>query len=229
METYETVRHRIESVKNIEIRMFLKAAYLLGAQGYELTGLLDSPTGTLHRKPNIVYGPKGSDVSKVTIIVSVDFKVEVALFRIRSSGIKVVPVRIIALPIFDKYDPWNRELYAFFLSKGDDYVFQFNRQKVWSYITNQDPIFDGLTFLTRAYKYGDQLMCLSHPRLVKIHHLPILRSYELTDKYGFDLEERKLYYGSVMLKNGFSSLTGASAENQGWHKYIQKLLSKGQY
>jgi hypothetical protein len=229
MEPFEIVRSRIESVKSNEIRIFLKAAYLLAAQGYELTGKLDSRTGKLQRKPDTVYGPRGSDVTKMRIDLKDNGTAEIALFRIRSSRRNVISHRTIALPILNG-DLWAEELYSFFLSRNNQYVFPFNRQKVWHYITYKERVFDELTFQTRAYKYdnmsGEQVMSLAHPRLVKIHHLPILRSYELTDKYGFDSKDIQMYYGSASLRKSLPALTKGIFENPNWHKYIIKLLKK---
>ena len=51
------VRNRIESCKDLEIRMYLKSIYLFGARACELTGKRCS-----HSHTDIIYGPKGTDV-----------------------------------------------------------------------------------------------------------------------------------------------------------------------
>jgi hypothetical protein len=219
---FEKARNCIDAVKDVEIRMFLKAAYLLAAQGCELAGKLDSPTGNRQKKPDKVYGPKGSDASLLTISDSKGTKISVVLFKIQSARLNTIPIRLVALPISKEVDPWAEELYNFFLSKDKEYVFQFNRQRVWYYLTRKDRVFDGLFFKTRTYNWsnkdGEELTCFAHLRLLKIHHLQILRSYELTDKFGFNSDDLALYLGSKMSPTGFGTLT-----NQNWHKYIHKL------
>jgi hypothetical protein len=221
MEPYEQVRSRISLIKNFEIGMFLKAAYLLGAQGCELTGKPNS-----YEDATSIYGPRGTDVSKVTLKLKDNSDIIIGLFRLQNlqnSKRDVLSSRIVALPLSNSSDDWTEELFSFFESKGNEYVFQFPLQNVGNYITKTEKIFGGLTFQTRTYKYGKFLICDSHRRLIKIHHLPILRSYELADKYGFDSSDLMLYTGINYSK---MELKNRNFDNQNWCNYIQKLMEK---
>ncbi len=257
---YEEVRYRIEQVKNREIRMYLKAIYLLAAEGCELTGKLDSGASCYHRIKKIVYGPKGTDVS-VSVIDSslfvmqdtfknennvdrqiqglatkkpIDYplKLPIALFKIKSARKYIadgetIPTRIVALPMFEQYDPWVKDLYDYFMERGNDYVFPFNRQKVWEYITRKQRIFEGLTYRIRSYNYIDnrepQMLKISyeHPRKVKLLGLRRLRTYELIDKYNFISADVEVYTSrnDMNVKHNKNN----PIVNQDWHRYIHKL------
>jgi hypothetical protein len=64
---YKEARARIENVENFDMKMFLKATYLLVATGCEMAGDFDLTTSSYRREHNIIYGPKGTDVTETTI------------------------------------------------------------------------------------------------------------------------------------------------------------------
>lgn len=65
---YPEARIRIEELrKNDEIKVFLKAAYVLGCMADELCGRLVSGVSEYRRVNNIVYGIKGTEVIQTTI------------------------------------------------------------------------------------------------------------------------------------------------------------------
>jgi hypothetical protein len=235
---YEEARRRIEQVKNQEIRMYLKAVYLLGTEGCELTGKVDSCS--LHVGKNIMYGPKGTDVSCCEIEIGIgerqggsqSSKTSIALFRVktaRKTNDNQVTFRTIALPISENFDPWVKELYNYFLERGNNQVFPFNRQKVWDYITTHQT-FDGLYYRIREYRFSPnsdlkspKLTCQKHRRLLKLVGLRRLRTYELIDKYNFDCQDLEIYPAINNMTN--NQLKQTQIDKQDWHRYIHKLCT----
>jgi hypothetical protein len=65
--TFKEARSSIEQVKDLDMRMFLKAVYILGASPAEMEGKLTSGTSSYRKTHGIIYGPKGTDVSETTI------------------------------------------------------------------------------------------------------------------------------------------------------------------
>jgi len=228
----QTIRERIESCKQEDIRMYLKATYLFGARAVELCGKRCSG------EKGLVYGPKGSDawtskteppdipskdLAKILITALSDKDealkmvdrltkdVPVALFRIRIAKQKLdegeqAPYRIIALPLVEEYEPWTREVYDCFKQAGDDYVFPFNRAYVWGYLTHKQSIFKGLTYRIKKYNYlrtGQPVFkVLPHPRNVKIHGLRHIRTDELISKYHFDSLDMVAFVGWKLSAKG---------------------------
>jgi hypothetical protein len=232
---YEEARNRIEQVEDQEMKMYLKAVYLLAAEGSELTGMPDSGASGFHRTRKIVYGPRGTDVSCSFIEGSrlgkatntnLSLKFPIALFKVKSARQDLeddarIPFRIVALPMSEQIDPWVRELYDFFRAKGDEYVFPFNRHKAWRYITSHH-VFEGLTYRIREYKYARnnlvQFLVFQHVRKVKLLGLRRLRIYEFIDKYNFDGADLEIYSGINSKKGKTNPIL-----DQDWHRYIHKL------
>lgn len=181
LPSVQDVRARIESCKNPQYRMYLKAVYLCGAaRAAELCG---KPCGG--PKTRFVYGPRGTDVSLAytdppdltnmefvklllnimqnkedtnKIINQLSEKIPVALFKIKIAKQHLEPneeppFRLVALPLPEKYEPWTKELYEYSKQAGDDYIFPFERQEVWRYLVFVDPIFKGLTYKIKKYTY----------------------------------------------------------------------------
>lgn len=212
----QTIRERIESCKQEDVRMYLKATYLFGSRAVELAGKRCSG------EKDVVYGPKGTDtwtdfteppdipsrdLAKILITAISDKdeamqmvdrltrNVPVAVFKIRIGKQKldegeIVPYRFIALPLVKEYEPWTQEVYDYFKQAGDDYVFPFNRAYVWGYITNKQRVFKGLTYRIKKYNYlrsGKVVFkVMPHVRSVKIHGLRHIRTDELIGKFNFD-------------------------------------------
>jgi hypothetical protein len=83
-------------------------------------------------------------------------KIPVAIFKVKIAKQHMekgeeVPFRLVALPLIDEYEPWAKELYEYFKAAGNNYVFPFNRQDVWDYITRKEKIFEGLTYRIKKY------------------------------------------------------------------------------
>jgi len=250
----DTVRQRIESCNDPEIKMYLKATFLFGARAVELCGKRCSG------EKDIVYGPRGSDawttkteppdipskdLAKILITAMSDKDealkmvdkltkdVPVALFRIKIAKQKLdegedAPYRIIGLPL--EYDPWVKEVYNYFKSKGDDYVFPFNRAYVWGYISNKQRIFEGLTYKIKKYNYlrtGKPVYkVLPHPRRLKIHGLRHIRTDELISRFNFDGFDMVAFVGWKLSAKGKSApaMADVYAEiREAWHRYIKKL------
>jgi hypothetical protein len=164
MTIFDEVRTCIEEVEDSQIRMFLKAIYLLGSAPVELAG--ESSPGT-----KIVYGPRGRDVSTVTISLDKpEFNIDdvndfleqvgnralkadrfiesvstspIALFTIKNAlkgrnwrtGHNDKEVsRVVAVPLLEKFEPWTKELHDYFVSKREDYVFPLKRVRVNDYV-----------------------------------------------------------------------------------------------
>ncbi|MCW4015099.1 MAG: hypothetical protein NWF06_01895, partial [Candidatus Bathyarchaeota archaeon] len=249
----DEVRQRIESCNDVEIRMFLKCAYLFGARAVELCGRRCSG------EKDLVYGPKGTDCwtdkteapdipAKETLRIIIKAMSEpkqalkdieertkdvpVALFRISIAKQKLdegepAPHRIVALPLVDEYEPWAREVYEYFKSKGDDYVFPFNRAYVWGYLTHKQKLFKGLTYRIKKYNYiqvGEPVFkVLSHPRALKIHGLRHIRTDELVARFGFDGIDMMAIIGWKQGKDA-PAMVGVYAEiREAWYRYIKKL------
>ncbi|MGD2090757.1 MAG: hypothetical protein PVH61_31585 [Candidatus Aminicenantes bacterium] len=226
----KVIRERIESCKQEDIRMYLKAVYLFGARAVELAGKRCSG------EKQIVYGPKGSDawlaeteppdipskqLAEILIMAITDRdgatalvkklseNISVGIFKIRIAKQKLdegeeVPYRLIGLPL--EFDLWNQEVYDYFKEAGDDYVFPFNRSYVWDYLTHKQPIFKGLTYRIKKYNYnrvGKPIFkVLPHPRKLKIHGLRHVRTDELISKYGFDALDMVAFVGWKLTKSG---------------------------
>jgi len=248
------IRQRIESCADPEIKMYLKATFLFGARAVELCGKRCSG------EKAIVYGPKGTDawttkteppdipskdLAKILITAISDKDealkmvdrltkdVPVALFRIKIAKQKLdegedAPHRIIGLPL--EYDSWVKEVYDYFKSKGEDYVFPFNRAYVWGYISNKQRIFEGLTYKIKKYNYlrtGKPVYkILPHPRQLKIHGLRHIRTDELISRYHFDGFDMVAFVGWKLSAKGKSApaMADVYAEiREAWHRYIKKL------
>jgi len=216
------VRSRIEMVQREDIRLCLKAIYLLGAARIsEMTGKL-CPKDKGRRQ--IIYGPKGTDASltefqvrELTFETAIQVlkgdislaesypKISVALFRIKiakqhlAKG-EMPKSRLVALPLEEKYEPWTKELYEYFYKSQDNYVFPFTRQKAWHYITHKEPIFKGLTYPIEKYKIKKDGVVIAESsgrsdKPFKLHALRHLRTKELFEEYQFDGLDFAAYIG----------------------------------
>jgi hypothetical protein len=100
-------------------------------------------------------------------------KIPVAVFKVNIAKQHLdvgeeVPFRLVALPLVDEYEPWAREVYDYFKVAESDYVFPFNRQDVWEYITRKEPIFKGLTYRIKKYVY-----CNRKPEVITLDQLKV--------------------------------------------------------
>jgi hypothetical protein len=254
------VRERIESCNHQHYKMYLKALYLCGAaRAVELTAkrcsgekqnLVYGPKGSdvwlsetdppdLNNTQflKILLQINGNKREIDEVIDELNKRVKVAVFRIRIAKQHLEeneepPFRLVALPLPKHYEPWTQELYDYFHDIGDNYVFQFNRQTVWHYITNVQPIFKGLTYRIKKYNFMKTGMpsykILSHHRDFKLHALRHVRTDELITKFHFDGIDIGAYVGwsmgSSQKVSSMPAMAGNYAEiREAWPRYIKKL------
>ena len=254
------VRRRIESCNNTPYRMYLKALYLCGAaRAVELAAkrcsgenqyLVYGPKGsdvwlsetdppdlnnTQFLKILLQINSNKREIDEV--IDELSQRVKVAVFKIKIAKQHLEeheepPYRLVALPMPKQYEPWTEELYNYFHDKGDDLVFPFNRQTVWHYITNIQPIFEGLTYRIKKYNFmktGEpHCKILSHHRAFKLHALRHVRTDELITRFHFDGIDIGAYVGwsmgSSQKVSSMPSMAGNYAEiREAWPRYIKKL------
>lgn len=149
------------------------------------------------------------------------------------------PFRLVALPLVDDYEPWASEMFEYFKVAGDNYVFPFNRQEVWEYITRKQRIFEGLTYRIKKYNYPGEVedetkTSFSHPRKLKNHGLRHIRTNELLTDYGFDGIDLGAMIGWSMNSTQKISASPSQAGNyaeirEAWKRYIKKLCKPNPY
>lgn len=186
-----------------------------------------------------------SDKEKaLSMIEPLTANIPVAIFKIRiakqhpEQG-EDYPYRLVALPLNPKFEPWGREMYEYFEASGDNYVFPFNRQEVWEYITRKQRIFDGLTYRIKKYNYPGEAedetkTSFSHPRKLKNHGLRHIRTNELLTDYGFDGIDLGAMIGWSMNSTQKISASPSQAGNyaeirEAWKRYIKKLCKPNPY
>lgn len=224
LPSVQDVRKRIESVKRKDICYLLKAIYLLGAARIaEMAGELCPRDSVAVGRRQIVYGPKGTDVSlsefqveELSISTAIQVlhgslsmeeafpKVKVALFRIKIAKQHLAKgetprSRLVALPLDKKYEPWTNDLFNFFKKANSAYVFPFTRQEAWAHITYEEPIFKGLTYPIEKYEIKKDgvviASALLHDKPFKLHGLRHLRTKELFEVFQFDGLDFAAYIG----------------------------------
>jgi hypothetical protein len=250
---YPEAKKRIDGLRNDEIKIFLKAAYLLACMADELCGKLVSGVSEYRKVNNIVYGLKGNDVTQTTIdldqpdfnlddiiklsnqLRSKEFnakqvfhslsKVTVGLFYITNAKQDLenskLTKRIVALPL-SGHDLWVREVFDYFKGKGDQYVFDFNRQHVNHYLTHVEKIFGDCTYMIKAYKKGEVVS--EHERKLVMDGLRYLRQDELMQKYKFDWVDFEAFTG-LRFSNKYLLDRRGDTTVADWHRYIKKLCA----
>jgi hypothetical protein len=166
--------------------------------------------------------------------------IPIAIFKIRiakqhpEEG-EEIPFRLFALPLVDQFEPWAKELYDYYKAAGNGFVFPFNRQEVWHYITKKQPIFKGLTYRIKKYHYSKQgkieHTVFSHPHDLKNQGLRHVRTHELITIYGFDGLDLGASIGwsmgATQKISASPAQTGTYAEiREAWPRYIKKLCKK---
>jgi hypothetical protein len=254
---YGEARRRIDSVEKLDMKMFLKATYLLVATGCEMAGDLDLTTSSYRKENKIIYGPKGTDVSEAIVdldqpefnladvikfsnlLRSKEFKVEqvihdiskvsIALFNVTRSKQKLEDgnkpsQQIVALPLSRDFEPWTKELFDFFKSKNNDYVFPFNRTYAYNYVKS-NKIFKDCLYTIREYRISREntlLQVNEHTRKLYLDGLRYLRQDELREKYGFDWVDLESYTG-LKFSDSTRSRRRGDFIREDWRRYIKKL------
>lgn len=269
-EVYEVMR-RIARCKSKPNQMYMKAEFLFCARGIELAGELTSTDRKRHTEPYGPIGKdcwlaeaKAPDLSNndfLKILLKVNTQqlsidkviddlsqpIKVGVFKIKIAKQHLeegeqYPYRLIGVPLDPKYDPWSQEMFDYFHDAGDNYVFPFNRQDNWEYITRKDPIFAGLTYRIKKYHYNkttgaiteiqpteeELATCLAHPRLFKAHGERHAKTDDLIKHKKFDGFDLAAYVGWSM--GSAKSVTAAPVQagnyaeiREGWERYVHKL------
>ncbi len=175
------LRQRIEAVHIEPVRMALIDLYLKGARSCEIVAY-KCPSDT-----TTPYGPIGSDVT----IETIDNR-EAIVFTVHTAKRKGIE-RIVALPT--DHEPLAKELYDYYQSKGDNYVYPFTRQWLWK---KSKPVFQGIIYNIPEYKLtlDKQIIAIpAHDRPAALHYPRHLRATILVRKHHFKAEDLAAYFG----------------------------------
>lgn len=253
------VRKAIESIDREDYRRYLQTVYLCGAaRAVEIASqrcsgekdLIYGPRGTdawlTETSPpdpswldvlEMLLGIQTGETSVKDAIAKAKQKIPVVIFKIKIAKQHLEigeqpPYRLVALPYAPKYEPWCKPLYEYFQSAGNEYVFPFNRAKVWYYLTYKQKVFEGMMYKIKKYNYmrsGEvTFKVFSHMRKLKIHGLRHIRTDELLKVYNFDGFDLGAYVGwsmgSANKVSATPSMAGTYAEiREAWPRYIKKL------
>ena len=153
--------------------MLFKAAYLLGAKQCEL--LAEKYTSDSKCS---AYAPTGDDSREETVSVNnapintISFRIKTA--RTRGKGGE----RTVLLP--SDYEPWAKQLYAYYKEKGSNPVFPFKRQAVYTMV-KESHVLEGLE---KKVAIRTQ---------IGLDYLRWYRKEELEERYGFKEAHLKAY------------------------------------
>lgn len=263
-EVYDIMR-RIERCKSKPNQMYMKAEFEFCARGIEVAGELTSTDRKRHTEPygpigkdvsvteieppdipanqmlKIILTALSNKDEAIKLANELSEKIKIAVFKVRIAKQHLdvgesYPYRLVALPL-SRFDPWSQELLDYFHDAGDNYVFPFNRQDNWEYITRKDPIFDGLVYRIKKYHYlpsgqiieeADPEACLSHNRLFKCHGIRHVRTDQLIKQQKFDGYDLAAFVGWSMGSVNKLSVTPSMASTyaeirEAWQRYIHKL------
>jgi hypothetical protein len=255
------IRRRIETVAHKPYRIYLQSLYLCGAaRAVEIAAKrcsgenhalvygpkgsdvwlseTDPPDLTNMQFLKILVNVNSHSKSIDEVIDELSQRVKVAIFKIKIAKQHLEPneeppYRLVALPFDKRYEPWTQEIYDYFHDAGDNFVFPWNRQTIWHYITNVQPIFEGLTYRIKKYRFMKSgipsYSILSHHRTFKLHAMRHVRTDELITRFHFDGIDLGAYVGWSMNgnqkgKDPMPNMASNYAEiREAWSRYIQKL------
>jgi len=238
------------------MRIFLKSVYLFAVHPTELTGALSGtdkprrtfaygPKGTdatrdlveLHPEFNLSHVLAFSEYLRSkefrpSQVMNELSKVPIAIFNLPISRNEPkdetqIPHHLLALPLSNKHEPWAKEVFDYFKSKGDNHVFPFNRQSVWEYIRRKEDIFDKYTYTINEYHASDDYTKTidEHPRKLGVGALRYLRRDELFQKYHFDWVDFEAYTGRILKSQIMRERLSGPDKKEGWKRYINKLYT----
>jgi len=128
------------------------------------------------------------------------------------------------------YEPWTETLLDYFGERGDQIVFPFTRQKMWSFAKH---VFEDLRYPIEKYVLSVQEQGLTvkkevdrHFRAFRLHALRHLRASELVEFYGFDGFDLSIYGGWTTQRGAGISKVMARYLTLHWQRYFPKLLKK---
>lgn len=235
------VRQRIFEASKKPHRIGLMYGFLIAGRASEIVGsACPSDTGTTPR------GPMGKDfeVSKARVNNEI---YDAVVFNVKTSKRGGIP-RSIGLPLEEDYEPWAKIVLEYFQQfSKDEHVFPYTRQDLFpsakevfgeKYVypieeykiqTIDQEAFNDLLKripqnLRHLVKVPDYLRAEKkvkrHTRLLRLHGaLRHYRLMELTQRYGFNREDRKVYAGhTIDVTDRYTHID--------WQSYFPKLLIK---
>ena len=218
----EVVRERIETIRRRDIRNCFMATYLFAGRISEVVGKATMRDTTTAR------GPRGTDVNPEVYKFG-NLEEPAAVFKVKTAK-RGGRERRIGLPFNPDFEPWTKTLYDYFEEVGNDIVFPFTRQKVWSYAEN---IFEDLYYPIEEYILFAEEKGItvkkavsSHERAFRLHALRHLRASELVEVYGFTGVDLSIYGGWTLQRMAGLSNVMARYLNLSWQSYFPKLLKK---
>jgi len=233
------VRKRIVQATKESHRMGLMYGFLIAGRASEIVG-----KRCLSDVKTTPRGPTGRDFELAEARVN-DVDYEVVVFNVKTSKREGIP-RAIALPLDRKQEPWAKQILEYFEKfSEDEYVFPYTRQDLFpsaaevfrddfvypieAYSTqeldqekfdeliNQVP--EGLRHLVKPPKYLiEETKIPRHTRRLRLHGaLRHYRLMELTQKFHFNREDRKIYAGhTIDVTDRYVHLD--------WNSYFPKLI-----
>ena len=235
------VRKRIAQAAKEPHRMGLMYGFLIAGRVSEIVSKrCQSDTGTTPR------GPMGDDFEVTQARVN-DTDYDVVVFNVKTSKRDGIP-RSIALPLDKKQEPWAKPVLEYFEKfSSDEHVFPYTRQDLFpaaaevfrddfvypieAYSTqelDQDKfnelvgqIPEGLKHLVKPPKYLiNETKVPRHTRKLRLHGaLRHYRLMELTQKFHFNREDRKIYAGhTIDVTDRYVHLD--------WNSYFPKLIRR---
>ena len=205
---YKYTRDRIASITNAAVRGIAIISYLTAGRASELCGI----TIRNNKHPNLeAVGPKLKDVT-----VASYNGIQALLVPLITLKRRKRPVRIIALPMDPRYEPWTAFIWKYVESRKasegpDAYLMPWNRHELWQ-------------FLDEA---GFQAILHSDNEPANSVHNPLrhLRLTHLRNYYGFDAFQLTFYAGWTLQASGMGG-GGPMGKYlmQGWQDYFSKLL-----
>jgi len=218
----ETIRERIEHIKNEKFKMCLMTTYLYAGRISEVIGRATAGDNTTAR------GPKGNDV-RLDYYQNGEHKEPCVVFTVRTAKREGI-VRNVALPL--DYEPWAEVVYKYFQRFKTRTVFPFTRQRVGMYV-RENQIFDGLTYPIEKYTIVKTVGKLKkvktknrHFRRYNLHAIRHSRASELVEFYGFDGFNLAVYGGWTYKTAARTSGVMDRYLSLGWQNYFPKLLKK---
>lgn len=204
------VRERIKVVDDHEVRLCLMCTYLFGARISEVVSYA-SP-GDRKTSPR---GLKGTEV-RTDIFKLGPIEEQAAIFTVRTAKRRGL-VRLVALPMNERFEPWTKTIYDFYSEVGDSRLFPFTRQKAWS---KAKEAFQGLQYSTGGYSKAKNYYAPRN-RPFNLHALRHVRATELVEYYGFDSFDLSSFCGWSLERSSMSRYL-----HLGWQRYFPKLLKE---
>ena len=201
-------RERIQSVDDREVRLCLMCCYLFAARISEVVTYA-SP-GDHKTNPR---GPKGTEVRTDAFKLG-PIEEEAAIYTVRTAKRRGL-VRLVVLPLNERYEPWTKILYDFYDEVGDNRLFPFTRQKAWS---KAKEAFQGLQYSTGGYSKNKNYFAPRN-RPFNLHALRHVRATSLVSDFGFDSFDLSSFAGWNLKRSSMSRYL-----HLGWQRCFPKLL-----